>query len=121
MKRRSSRVSWKCCKTFEERFLRKGFKDQISVIRILDSRREEFRLSKAYEQKVDVINVITAPEIEMLIIHSEGAYLRFSMNLRSVRKVLPKIQHRKQNLRIPERDFTRMILQVLLACLWKNI
>ena len=55
----------------------KGFKDQISVIRILDSRREEFRLSKAYEKKVDVINVITAPEIEMLIIHSEGAYERF--------------------------------------------
>ena len=64
-------------KTFEKRFLRKGFKNQISVIRILDSRREEFRLSKAYEKKVDVINVITAPEIEMLIIHSEGAYERF--------------------------------------------
>ena len=36
------------------------------MIRILDSRREEFRLSKAYEQKVDVVNVITAPEIEIL-------------------------------------------------------
>ena len=41
--------------------------------KILDSRREEFRLSKAYEQKIDVVNVITAPEIEMLIIHAEGA------------------------------------------------
>jgi len=47
------------------------------VIRILDSRREVFRLSKAYEHKVDVINVITAPEIEMLIIHSESAYDKF--------------------------------------------
>lgn len=27
--------------------------------------------------KVDVINIITAPEIEMLIIHSEGAYDKF--------------------------------------------
>lgn len=70
-------IRCRSAKTFEERFLRKGFKDQISVIRILDSRREEFRLSKAYEKKVDVINVITAPEIEMLIIHSEGAYERF--------------------------------------------
>lgn len=43
----------------------------------MDSRREEFRLSKAYAHKVDVINVITAPEIEMLIIHNEGAYERF--------------------------------------------
>jgi hypothetical protein len=62
---------------FEERYLRKGFDDQISVIRILDSHREEFRLSKAYQHKIDVINVVTAPEIEMLIIHNEGAYEQF--------------------------------------------
>lgn len=64
-------------RTFEERYLRKRFDDRISVIRILDSRREEFRLSKAYQQKIDVINIITSPEIEMLIIHAEGAYDRF--------------------------------------------
>ena len=58
-------------KKFEERYLRKGFDNQISIIRILDSRKEEFKLSKAYVDKVDVINVITAPEIEMLIIHSK--------------------------------------------------
>lgn len=34
-------------------------------------------LSKAYAYKIDVVNVITAPEIEMLIIHNEGAYERF--------------------------------------------
>ena len=55
-------------RTFETRYLRKGFNDKISIIRILDSRRENFKLSKAYQHKVDVINVITAPEIEMLII-----------------------------------------------------
>lgn len=49
----------------------------ISVIRILDSRRENFKLSKAYENKVDVINVITAPEIEMLIILNENKYNEF--------------------------------------------
>jgi hypothetical protein len=64
-------------KRFEERYLRKGFDDQISIIRILDSRRESFKLSKAYEHKIDVINVITAPEIEMLIILSEGKYNQF--------------------------------------------
>jgi hypothetical protein len=57
--------------------LRKGFKDKISVIRILDSRRENFKLSKAYVDKVDVINVITAPEIEMLIIFNEDKYKEF--------------------------------------------
>lgn len=70
-------IRCRSAKNFEERYLRKGFDHQISVIRILDSRRENFRLSKAYEHKVDVINVVTAPEIEMLIIHNEGAYRNF--------------------------------------------
>lgn len=52
--------------------MRKGFSGKISVVRILDSRRENFKLSRAYRDKVDVINIITAPEIEMLIIFSEG-------------------------------------------------
>ena len=34
-------------KRFEEKYLRKGFMGKISVIRILDSRRENFKLSKA--------------------------------------------------------------------------
>lgn len=61
-------------KTFETRYLRKKFPGMVSVIRILDSRRENFKLSKAYEGKVDVINIITAPEIEMLIILHEDKY-----------------------------------------------
>ncbi|MDY6352454.1 MAG: hypothetical protein SPL57_05375 [Lachnospiraceae bacterium] len=61
-------------KRFEEKYLRKGFLEKISVIRILDSRREDFKLSKAYEHKVDVI---TAPEIEMLIIFNEDKYKEF--------------------------------------------
>ncbi len=64
-------------KRFEEKYLRKGFADKISVIRVLDSRRENFKLSKAYAHKVDVINVITAPEIEMLIIFNEDKYKEF--------------------------------------------
>lgn len=64
-------------KRFEERYLRKGFNEKITVIRILDSRRENFKLSKAYEHKVDVVNVITAPEIEMLIIFNENKYKEF--------------------------------------------
>lgn len=59
---------------FESKYLRKGFEGKITVFRILDSRREQFNLSKAYQDKVDVINVITAPEIEMLIIFSENKY-----------------------------------------------
>lgn len=64
-------------KHFEERYLRKDYLEKVSVIRILDSRREDFKLSKAYKHKVDVINVITAPEIEMLIIFNENKYQEF--------------------------------------------
>ncbi len=64
-------------KKFEQKYLRKGFTEKISVIRILDSRREKFKISKAYEPKIDVINVITAPEIEMLLIFAEDKYKEF--------------------------------------------
>ena len=63
---------------FEKRYLRKGFDGKITVFRILDSRRENFRLSKAYQHKIDVINIITAPEIEMLIILNEDRYADLS-------------------------------------------
>lgn len=62
---------------FETRYLRKGFTEKITVLRILDSRNENFKLSKAYVDKVDVIDVITAPEIEMLIILNEDKYNDF--------------------------------------------
>lgn len=62
---------------FEQNHLRKNFDKKIKVYRILDSRRENFKLSKLYNSKVEVINVITAPEIEMLIIHGEDKYEEF--------------------------------------------
>lgn len=62
---------------FERKHLKKSFSEKITVYRILDSRSEKFKLSKAYEQKVDIINVVTAPEIEMLIICNEGRYREF--------------------------------------------
>lgn len=62
---------------FEEKYLKKGFSEKITVYQILDSRNENFKLRKAYEKKVDVINVVTAPEIEMLIICNEDRYKDF--------------------------------------------
>ncbi|MCI8973772.1 MAG: hypothetical protein HFH79_09310 [Lachnospiraceae bacterium] len=64
-------------KEFEDKYLRKGFQEKITVYRVLDSRRENFKLSKTYQSKIDVINVVTAPEIEILIIYHEGKYKEF--------------------------------------------
>ena len=61
-------------KEFESRYLRKDFPYKITVLRVLDSHREAFRLSPAYKDKVDVIQVVTSPEIEMLMILAEGKY-----------------------------------------------
>ncbi|MCD8398340.1 MAG: hypothetical protein LUD12_14370 [Lachnospiraceae bacterium] len=62
-------------KDFEMKYLSREFSEKVTILRILDSRREKFKISKAYENKVgSVINIITAPEIEMLIVLSEGRY-----------------------------------------------
>lgn len=60
--------------TFQKRYLRKSFAQTVTILRILDSRRENFKLSKAYTDKVKVCDIVTAPEIEMLIIHNEKKY-----------------------------------------------
>lgn len=65
-------------KNFETKYLKKGFNKTITVVRILDSRKEEFKLSRAYKNKVKVINIITAPEIEMLIIINENKREKFN-------------------------------------------
>ena len=62
---------------FTDRYLKFAFDKKITVLRILDSRREAFRLKMPYSEKVQVINLITAPEIEMLVIISLGKYSSF--------------------------------------------
>lgn len=61
-------------KEFERRYLRMEYDQKILILRVIDSRREQFNLSKAYRCQVEVINVITAPEIEILIIASKKEY-----------------------------------------------
>lgn len=62
---------------FERRHLRVAYDRKILILRVIDSRGEEFNLGKAYRRQVDVINVITAPEIEMLIIASRHKYAEY--------------------------------------------
>ena len=64
---------------FCRRYLKFAYEKKITVIRVLDSRREAFCLKKPYNMKVErVIDVITAPEIEILVIISLGKYKEFS-------------------------------------------
>lgn len=70
-------ITCRDAKSFEAKYLRKGFEHKITVYRILDSRSENFNVSKVYKEKIEVVNVITAPEIEMLIIFNENRYEDF--------------------------------------------
>ena len=91
-------------KQFENRYLGKKFNSPIIVYRILDSHRENFTLSKMYKDKVEVINVVTAPEIEMLIIINENKYNEYN-KLKS--KIKPS-EFCKNNLKfhnVKSRDF----------------
>ena len=76
---------------FENKYLRKSYKEKITIYRVLDSRSEKFNLSKPYANKVDVKNVITAPEIEMLIIHSENKYKEYKNEERKNHNLKPSI------------------------------
>ncbi len=84
-------LRYRSSKVFENRYLRKGFAEKITIYRILDSRGERFNLSKAYEHKVDIKNVITAPEIEKLIICNEGKYKDYEREERKNPRLKPSI------------------------------
>lgn len=57
---------------FAHQHLNHSFEEKVIVYRILDSKTEKFKLPKPYQEKVSIHNVITKPEIEMLLIISEG-------------------------------------------------
>ena len=67
---------------FSDKYLGKDFGEKIDIYRILDSRREKFNIGNKkqkaiFENKINVINVITPPEIELLIIVDKDKYVDF--------------------------------------------
>lgn len=70
---------------FERDYLNKDL-ENIKVYRIIDSRNKnvlKFKLSKAFEDKVEIINCVTSPEIEMLIIIAFGKYEEYTNKYKS--------------------------------------
>lgn len=65
-------------KTFCNEYLNFNFDGKIIIYRVLDSKNEKFKVPKEYEFKVEkVINIITRPEIEILIIIAENLYDKY--------------------------------------------
>ena len=70
-------------KHFCDTYMGKDYGSKIDLFRIIDSKNEKFNLRNArykrlFEEKIEVINVITPPEIELLIIVSENKYDNFA-------------------------------------------
>lgn len=66
-------------KKFCEKYLRTQLSEQVTIYRILDSKKENFKLTKklntAYANRINCVkDVITSEEMEILIIHAEGQY-----------------------------------------------
>ncbi len=52
----------------EKKFLNRKYERPVVVLRIIDSKRENFKLGKAYFERFKVETCLTKPEIEILII-----------------------------------------------------
>lgn len=82
-------------KDFEKNYLGFNFSYKPVLIRLTDRANEMFRLSTYYKDKIDVYNVVTRREIEMLVIHSENKYDDYKKSGKSPSRYC------KENLRLP--------------------
>ena len=61
-------------KKIEDSYLSLDYDKPVYIIRIIDSKNEKFELGKLYKDRYKVFNLITNPEIEMLMIIHNGDY-----------------------------------------------
>ena len=90
--------------------MRVDLNEKVTIYRILDSKNENFKIKnkikKDFKGKYEVVDIVTSPEIEMLVIISEG---RFTDYLKVKSKVKPS-EYCKQSLKlrqIKEYDYIR--------------
>jgi hypothetical protein len=67
-------------KKIEDNYLGLSYNKELVILRIIDSRNEKFTLSKAYRGRFEILNAITNPEIEILIVIDKGDYDEFCKN-----------------------------------------
>lgn len=88
-------------KRFSKDYLQRDYGEaHLNILRILDSRTEKFNLGRVYQKSIDeknirIFNILTTPEIEMLIVISEGWYNSFTNS-----KNLKPSEYCKQHLKV---------------------
>lgn len=73
-------------KAIQEEFLGFDYAWPVSIIRLLDSKRENFKLDRLYRDRFEVCNIYTHPEIEILNIINEGHFDRYTNRFRGKMK-----------------------------------
>lgn len=75
-------------KKIQEEYLSLSFDKPVVIFRIIDSKSEKFKLDPAYRSRYEqnVFDIITRPEIEILIIIKNGDYERYSNKHKSKTK-----------------------------------
>lgn len=61
----------------------------LTVARIIDSRSAKFEFPKRKQNGTKVLSFVTRPEIEMLVIHNEGAFSQWQSSSRKDRQLRP--------------------------------
>lgn len=72
-------------KKIEEDHLGIRYEKPVCILRIIDSRNEKFKLSKVYEERYGnrILNLLTRPEIEILIIIKNGDFDTYTRKYKS--------------------------------------
>ena len=85
---------------FFKKYMRVDLEEKVTIYRILDSKNENFKIKnkikKDFQGKYEGVDIVTSPEIEMLVIISEG---RFTDYLKVKSKVKPS-EYCKQSLNL---------------------
>jgi len=88
------------------KFLNIQYNKHLAILRIHDSKSEEFNLREVYRKKCSVYNIYTRPEIESLVIIKAGLWQDFCKKKKGLEK---PSDYCKQILRLStkERDFIK--------------
>lgn len=62
----------------QDKYLNYDYDWPVAIVRIIDSRKEQFRLGNLYRDRFTVTNVYTRPEAEMLVIAREGCFTDYA-------------------------------------------
>lgn len=96
--------------SFFKKYMRVDLNEKVMIYRILDSKNENFKIKnkikKDFQGKYEVVDIVTSPEIEMLVIISEERFIDYS----KVKSKVKPSEYCKQSLklrRIKEYNFIR--------------